>query len=378
MRILNLELTLTLLLGVIIFPSDTVAREFFGIIDYKPSSFSEVADEPFFYSIGKTLRYGRTISDNAPVLFSGTLFGGDLALVYDSPDHKKAAIVYGGNLYVAEATVPARLLLESVDNYAGQEIRQGDLFYKYPTLQWDEKSRSIYIVRDKKQSQLKDQIWSRDATLVRIEIDTPNKSIDVIQNFRSLNYFFVGNEAICFNYSPDDGSVVWKCSHQGKVGLVRSHHGEQIVLEDGVVEGRPFVSYHPGNIYESEIWLTNYGFSLRKTSDDTFAFFSGSDHQTPIFKIRGGYNFKGEFMDGIAQTGCKVLPGGRFALLNVHHDTFAGQLLVDGQTGKYRELPSKTRIWWNLNSSNYKHFKFDIGPTKWPEFVPAARLRTSE
>ena len=369
---------LMLLLGAIISPSDAVARDFLGIIDYKPSSFTEVADEPFFYSIGKTLRHGRMISDNAPVLFSGTLFGGDLGLVYDSPDHKKAAIVYGGNLYVAEATVPARLLLKNVDNYAAPGIQQGDMFYNYAMLQWDEESTSIYIVRDKKQSQLKDQIWSRDATLVRIDIVAPNKSVDVIPNFRSLNYFFVGNEAICFNYSPDDGSVVWKCSYQGNVGLVRSHHGEQIVLEDGVVNGRPFLSYHQGSRDESEIWLTNYGFSLRRTSDDTVAFFSGSDHQTPTFKIRGGYNFKGEFVDGVRQTGCKVLPGGRYALLDVYHDNFTGQLLVDGLTRKYRELPPRTKIWWNLNSSNYKHFKFAIGETKRPEFVPAASLRTSE
>jgi hypothetical protein len=58
MRFLNLGLMLMLLLGAIAFPSDTVARDFFGIIDYKPSSFTEVADEPFFYSIGKKLRYG--------------------------------------------------------------------------------------------------------------------------------------------------------------------------------------------------------------------------------------------------------------------------------------------------------------------------------
>jgi hypothetical protein len=329
-----------------------------------------------FFNVGTAL--GLSITDDAPVLFSGTLFGGDLTLVYDSPDHKKAAIVYGGTLYVAEATVPARLLLKNVDNYAAPGIQQGDVFYKYPTLQWDEESRSIYIVRDKKQSQLKDQIWSRDATLVRIDIDAPNKSVDVIPNFRSLHYFFVGNEAICFNYSPGDGSVVWKCSYQGNVGLVRSHHGEQIVLEDGVVNGRPFLSYHQGDIYESEIWLTNYGFSLRRTSDGTVAFFSGLDHQTPIFKIRGGYNFKGHFEDGIGQTDCKVLPGGRYALLDVSHDNFTGELLVDGLTGKYRELPTKTRIWWNLNSSNYKHFKFDIGETRWPKFIPAASLRTSE
>lgn len=378
MKNVNIRAVLVILLAITFVPCDINAKELFGIIDYKPTPYVEVADEPFFYSIGKTLRYGVSISESTPVLFSGTFFGDDLKLVYDSPDHKKAAIVYGGNLYIAEATKPARLLLKNVDNYAAPEIPQGGIFYKYPMLQWDMASKSIYIVRDKKQ-ELSKQTFSHHAALVRIDIDVPNKTIDVIQDFASLNYFFVGNDAICFNYAPGDGSVVWKCSLNGKIGVVKSHQGEQIILEDAtVIKGKPFVSYHQGSTSESEIWLSSYGFSLIKASDGTIGFFSSNDRQKPIFKIQAGHNIKGHFVDGIGQTGCKVLPGGRYALLDVHHDNFTGQLLVDGLAGKYREMPTNTKIWWNLNSFNYKNFKFDIGATKQPEFIPSANLRTSQ
>lgn len=379
MKSVNIRQTLAILLSATVLSCNSIAKEFFGIIDYKPTPYVEVASEPFFYSIGKTLRYGLSISDSEPLLFSGTLFGDDLRFVYDSPDHKKAAIVYGGNLYIAEATKPARLLLKNVDNYAASGIQQGDVFYKYSMLQWDMASKSIYIVRDKKQKQLSKQSFSHDATLVRIDIDTPDKTVDIIQDFASLHYFFVGNDGICFNYAPGDGSVVWKCSQNGKIGLAKSHQSEQIILEDSsVIKGRPFVSYDQGNIYESEIWLSSYGFSLIKASDGTVGFFSNNDRQNPIFKIQAGHNIKGHFVDGIGQTGCKVLPGGRYALLDVHHDNFTGQLLVDRLVGKYRELPANTRIWWNLNSFNYKYFKFDIGEMKRPEFVPSASLRISK
>lgn len=371
--------TLLLMFAVILFPLDTVARQPFGIIDYSPSSYVELADEPFFYSTGKTLRYGRTINDSSPVVFKGSFFGGDLADAYIAPDNKKAAVVSNGNLYLATANEPARLLLENADNMDGTESREGDVFYKYHTIQWDAESRSIYIVRDKKKkARPYAQSDSPDATLVRIDIDSPTRIIEVIRDFRSWYYFFVNNDAICFNYPPGDGSVVWKCSQQGKVSRVKSHQNGRIVLKNGIViSGKPFVSYN-GDIYEREIWFTKYGFSLTDSADGTTGLFSNSDLQKPILKIQGGKNFKGLYTDGVVDRGCRVLPGGRYILLNVSHDDFKGQLLVDGLSGKYRELPAKTRVYLNLNSLNYEHFKFKMGATKRPEFVPASRLRSRE
>ena len=365
---------LILILAIIMFPLDTVAS---GIIDYKPSSYIELADEPFFYSIGKTLRYGRTISESSPVLFKGLFFKGDLVNVFVSPDNKKAAIVSGGKLYLAETTGNVYLLLEKVGgrSYKFQQEEAGEVFYDYNGLQWDVESRSIYIVRDKKKVPTPHSCWrSPDAALVRIDIESPNKIIEVIKDFNSLDYFFAGKDTICFNYALGNGDVLWKCSQNGNARLVISHQHGQMVLENGIVtQGRPFLSYRP-NIYESQIWLSNYGFSLKRSAGDITDFFSKSDSRKPIFKIQGGHNIKGHYVNGISQTGCKVLPGGRYALLNVWHDKFKGQLLVDGLTGKYRELPTETRVYLNLNSLNYEHFKFDIGPTKHPEFVPSADL----
>lgn len=212
---------------------------------------------------------------------------------------------------------------------------------------------------------------SPEVVLVRIDIDSPTKIAEVIKNFNSLDYFFVGNNTIYFNYAPGNGDVIWKCSHSGVVKEVINFVGNKIFLQGGtVIVGKPFVSYF-GNIYESAIWLSNYGFSLKIGADGMTEFFSKNDSKKPIFRIQGGHNIKGHYVNGISQEGCKVLPGGRYALLDVYHDNFKGQLLVDGLTGKYRELPAKTKVYLNLNSLNYEHFEFDMGPTKSPKFVPA-------
>ena len=48
-----------------------------------------------------------------------------------------------------------------------------------------------------------------------------------------------------FYYAAGDGSVVWKCSQQGKVPAIKSLDQERIVLEDGsTINAKPFVSYY--------------------------------------------------------------------------------------------------------------------------------------
>ncbi len=371
---------LIILLAASFFPCVASAGNFFGIIDYAPSSFVELVDAPFFYSIGKTLRYGRTISNMSPVLFEGSFFGRDLdeKAVYVSPDNKKAAFFYGKNLYLAKTTGPSVLLISNCrKNTYYNKIKVGEIYYS--NLQWDAESKFVYMVKDKKHVHTPRSCWhSPEVVLVRIDMDSPTKVYEVIKDFNSLHYFFVGNDTVCYNYALGDGSVVWKCLNRGVESFVASHRDNQILLaNDTIIKGKPFESYF-GNIYESEIWLTNYGFCLKKINNDgLIGFYSKSDNQKPIFKIQGGYTFKGDFTDGILQCGCKVLPGGRYALLHVWHDNFKGQLLVDGQTGKYHELPAKTNVYLNLNSYNYEHFKFDLGHGNQPEFLPAAKLQTN-
>lgn len=347
-------------------------NDYYGIVDYKPSVFSEQAKSPFFFSIGKKLKFGKTISEDAPTLFEGKFFDGDLTAVYPSPNQTKAAIVSGGNLYLAEPGKSTILLLQKVTNYAGKNVDAGDFFYLYPLLQWDADSKFIYIVRDKKKT-LGAQTFSHDATLVRVDSAEPARVTEVISDFAALHYFLIGDGSVCFDYAPGDGSVIWKCFHQGSFKIPRSIDGSGITLRDGsVITGKPFVSFL-GSIYESEIWLSRYGYFTKRIAGENFTdFFSSSRPDTPLLRIQGAYNTKGHYSTGIQQYGGRVLPGGRYVLLSVWHDSFKGQLLLDGLTGQYRELPPNTRVYRNLNNTNYRNVKISFHWTDSTEFLPTS------
>lgn len=96
---------------------EALAKEATGISNYHPSHFVENADSPFFYSIGKQLKYGSSIDELAPPLFEGSWRNGDLVAVYPSPDNKKAAIVSNRKMYITEAGRPPLLVLNNVDHY---------------------------------------------------------------------------------------------------------------------------------------------------------------------------------------------------------------------------------------------------------------------
>ena len=371
---------LLLLLPVI---AGACSNEFFGIVEYKPSTFVELSERPFFFLIGRKVMYANTIGESAPTVFEAGFFSGKIEAVYPSPDETRAAIVSGRRLYVAEPGKAARLILEPVADYDAKNLGDGDVFYKTPTLQWSSDSRSIFIARDKK-AKLSAQRFSESAALVRIDLSDSIIITDVIQDFRSMQYIMFGNDVICFNFAPGDGGVVWRCSQQGKVLAVRSLDEERIVLEDGTaITGKPFVSYY-GNIYANEIWLTRFGFSFRNI-DNRYEGFFAKGSATPIFRIRTGLNIKGHAVDGVLQGRCMVLPGGRYALIDVHHDNFKGQLLVDGATQTYRELPRNTRVYSSLNSWNYNNFQlewdrlsFEFLPMKSPEAKEACEKRSGE
>ncbi len=78
------------------------------------------------------------------------------------------------------------------------------------------------------------------------------------------------------------------------------------------------------------------------------------------------------------ETGSNVLPGDRYAFLKLWMENFKGghgQILVDGLTGQYRELPQDTFVYRNLNSLNYTNAKFGLRWSDGPEFPPLQSLR---
>lgn len=369
-----------LCLFILLWPIAGTAYGFFGIVEYKPTVFSEQATRPFFFSIGNQLKFGDAIDENAPTLFKGpALFKArsfsKWGSVYPSPDGKKAAVANDGKLYTVEAGKPALLVLESVDFIDGQNIRVGEVFYEYPGLQWDSQSRYIYIAKDVKKKSINEPLYSRDRKLIRIDTLNPVSKTETISDFRAKNYFLVGDDGVCFHFSPGNGNLIWKCSINGKVQTVKPE-GSSLVLKDGShVTDKPFMSYS-GNA--GDIWLPRYGYSLRIMKGGYVGFYSRLKPEYPLFTIKGGISIKGHFVHGVSTYSSTVLPGGRYAVLGVSHDNFNGQLLVDGLTGQYRELPRDTSVYQNLNSFDYENIKFNLTDYSWNWFLPVSKLYESE
>lgn len=362
--------------GCALFPAVT-AEDRFGILDYQPSTFVEQSTEPFFFSIGDELRFGHSISKAPSIIFKG-----EINAVYPSPDGKRAAIASDAKLYLVEYGQSPKLLLTTLltasDHKATGNRTLDKNFYLSDSLQWDAHSRSIFIIRTKKSIGQRHGFLSPGATLARIDLDQPGHVTDVVPDFRALRYFLVGDDAFCFDYALENGNVIWKCARNGITLVAKSIENDRILLVDGTsIKGKPFLSYN-GNLYESEIWLTLHGFSLQFTQNKEVGLFSKDRPGIPIFLVKTGHNIKGHFVDEIRQIGCIVLPGGRYALINIAVRSSTVQVLVDGISGKYKLLPSGSRVYRNLNTSNYESLRFGFG---WPssvEFTPIGRLRLYE
>jgi hypothetical protein len=366
----------------------TINADAEGFINYEPANFSEHAAKPFFFSIGRKLKYGDSIRENAPTvlesMFEERLFGGELTRVYPAPDQKRAAIVKDGKLYLLEPGKPPVFLLEPVDEKSGYHRKLGDIFYIHYELQWDADSRYIFIPRDKKQKFPTDKrAWEerdKNKALMRIDIRNPSMVQEIIPTgqFRSSTFFLLNDDAICFNFEPGDGSIIWKCSISGNIRMVKSFERNDLVFEDGTTpESKPFMSRNI-NFYDSAVWLTSGGFYLALVPNSlTVKFFHKSNPDKPIFIIEGAIErLKGHFSEGLGKS--VMLPGNRYAFMEM----WEHNLLVDSETGLYKELPKGVRVYVSLNSrDNESSFQFvhhdHEGTFFEPEFLPISRLRTN-
>lgn len=364
---------LTLLVALTV-ASNAFAKEPDGIATERPSQFAERAETPFFYAIGKRLMYGFAIDAASPALFEGAWLQGDLTAVYPSPDNSKAAVVSGRKLYIVRAGSAPLAVLDNLDYYDPEKMRDGTIFYKWPTLQWHPNSRFIYIAKDKKQKgSLSGYFSSKDAALIRIDIENGGSGQELVTDFRSSKYFFVGTHDVCFNYAPGDGSVIWKCTTDKGPAQARYLDKTGIHLDSGLVlTEQPFWSYEP-NIYESEIWMARYGFSVRKLNERQDALFHKDEPSDPLLTINTWKNFKGNRMNGIRQMGGSVLPGGRYLLLNMVDGNDERQILLDRASREYKELPTSTRVHRNLNSSHFENFIFTVDDSPGNNFRPSVQ-----
>lgn len=354
------------------------ARDFFGIVDYRPSSFVEQPTSSFFYSIGDKLRFGSAVIDEGPVLFAARKEDRGLWYVSVAPNQRKAIVVSGAKSYLVQADQPTKPLLSDAYNLmawgSGKWMKgpAGKPVYHFPDLQWDPTSHFIYITRGTWTDRFPSHM-----SLIRLDVNDPSAPQEITSDTSGLGYFVVGQDAACFRRVVNRGDLIWRCVIEGVEKTPTTLLLDKVVMKDGSsISERPFVSY-VSNIYETELWLVRSGFAIRR-HNDRWGFFSKDRPSEPAFQFNGAVEpLKGHYSDGFLQTGSIVLPDHRYALLNLWMDNFksGGQLLVDGLTGQYRELPQQSRAYRNLNSFNYDNVTFGLRPLDRPEFKVTGDFR---
>lgn len=374
----GLLLTLSILVGTLFAITNSVTsatvKNSFQIVGYKPSTFVEQPTAPFFYSIGNKLRFGSVIVDEGPILFEAKPSDGGIWAVYVSPDETKAVVASGGDLYfVLPGQPPALLLRDAYDRMTGRGDRKvpvGNPIYDYRALQWDASSRFIYIPRG-----VWEDRYPSHSALLRIAVSDPANVVEITHDTKAFGMFFVGSECICFTRVVNRGDVIWRCIVGGVEKSPKAIDERGIVMDDGTsVEGKPFASFRWSR---GGLWLTGAGFSIRDYNG-RWGFFSKNSDEA-IFQFNGGVDpLKGRSGDGIYDVNANVLPGGRYAFLYVPMKNLRGgrrEILVDGFTGQYREVPPSTLVYRNLNSLNYERVKFGLRWSDSPEFDPMFPLR---
>jgi len=345
-----------------------------SIVVYKPSEFTEQASKPFFFSIGKKLKYGTAISEEVPTVLEGKLFGGELRAVYPSPDQTKAVAVTGGKLYLVDPGKPPGILLDPFVSWLeGRKIPIGETYYNYAHIQWDPASRFIFITRDKIQEPPMNpesfhQRNNMNQALIRIDTTQSHSIVEVIPagQFRTtFGPLFIGDDVICFDSGDDKGDVYLKCIVAGKVHIVQTVLPDKIVFTDGLVlNGRMFMTSRQDHV-SGDVLMVESGFHMTKRKDSLVVDLLHKNRpDSPMLSVEGAIDKKGQFKDGVQGT---VLPGGRYAFLHVWNKN----ILLDSETGSYKELPPNTRVYQNVNSRDHAS-SFFMG-----KFEPASLFRTN-
>jgi hypothetical protein len=260
----------------------------------------------------------------------------------------------------------------------GRKIPIGDTYYDYSHLQWDPTSRFIFITRGKTQEPMNREVWqlhiNKDRALVRIDTTQNHSIVEVISagQFRSISGPSFIDDDICFHFDDVKGDVYLKCIVAGNAHIVKKVETDKIIFTDGLVRnGKIFITSR----YDQDsgkVLMVESGFNLTKRDGSLIVdLFHKSKPDSPMLSMKGGINIKGNFGDGIGDR--TVLPGGRYAFL----DVWDKKILVDSETGSYKQLPTDTRVFQNVNSRDHessfqlKHSFFYM------TFEPTSPLRTN-
>ena len=309
------------------------------VIDFRPTSFEEKTDSPFFYSIGDELKFSTRIDIDSP-----TIYRGKITRLLVSPDNTKALLVSDGRLIIADAKKRVFREITPVHSIWIKPKPVGESFFRDAGFQWSKNSKFIYLIKDEFYESEKAQLFSKNGALWRYSLDSEEFE-KVLSPFRAYQFFLGLMDGVYFSVPDEQGNLILKYFDGAKVHEVGAANRSAVdfarIHRDFV--DKPFYSFSFHD-YQTSV-LRQEGVKLEKGGKDVLEFrIKGST----ILEFSRGEGFKGPYF-GVTLFQSVFLPGNRYFLINTHAGNHHGQILIDTQTGRYRALPKETRVYPRMN-----------------------------
>jgi len=333
--------------------------EHHGIIEYHPVEFTEQFSTPVFYTVGYDLKFGTSIEQSGRTIYRFSsrrpegMHSRPMPIMEVSPDANKIIIYDQEKLLIAEANGKVFDVYKNIGNLS-TPTKTPPFGGYFQSFQWSPDSKFIFVIIRNNATAAS---YTSSAKIIRIESAPPFGVTTIADGLASFHaYFSLNEDAICYDHYGEDrhGPHQWKCTN-GEV--IKSIENESICFVSGSCT-KPNQKYL-ANIKKNDFFRKNIdGFVFVETRSsckehgilsERNATATGAEGTTTytfkgrkLFVINGWHNIKGTYMDG---TNClDVMPGERYATFNLYTDDFVGVILVDGQTGQYKELPRFTTI----------------------------------
>ncbi len=314
-----------------------------GIVDFRPTKFSAVANGRFFYSVGDDLKYSDQIESKAPTILQGRIKN---FLV--SPDSKRMAVVVGGQMRIINGeTGEVREVLPVRSSYENP-IPTGVSFFRDNHFQWSRDSKTLYLIKDEYyksgKTGLHDAAFSEKGELWKYEVETGTLQL-VFKPFRSTNYFFGENSGVYFSVPNAEGNLQLMKLDGTLTREVDKPNARDISDNTIQPDRREAVFYSFSTWdYEKDI-LPSKGVSVISKKGQPQELVIGG---RSVLRVKGGDLRRLKY--------AAFLPGDKFFLFDVQSRNHIGQLLIDTATGEYMTLKD-VRVYVTANTNTFLDFE---------------------
>ncbi len=312
-----------------------------NIVGFKPTTYAERTESPFFYSIGSTLMYSNSIDPQARPIVEG-----QITRVLIAPDAKHAAVVVGSQLIVVSGDGSLNRKVAAVSSIYREPKPVGEQFVRDDGFQWSSDSKLLYYIRDEYYASKGSQLFSQKGELWVFNIATSQPK-QVISPFRAHKYF-LGVGDIYFSEPDEKGNLVPKHFDGNKTQVLG-------VASDGKASADPESLFYTFTLHDYERgMLRDKQVRLERKEDGTQRLLLNGRETLSVTRGKG---IKGPYhcQNGLLRSA--FLPGDRYFLTNVHCGNYEGQLLIDASTGIYKVLPKDTRVYPLMNTRTFPKYR---------------------